>query len=246
MHLSLTTFVIEIVNFLVLVWILKRLFISPVKRVIEERKAAVAQTLKESKIARSEADELRSAYENRLKDWDVEKEKERTAFRNELEEEKKRQMEQLEEDLKKERMKFRSLEDKLAEETKEKVEKQAMTQALEFVSRLLSGFASPELESRIIDFTVGRLQSSGPAEARTLKEAVKEGENVIVRSAYPITHDRMQALSGVIAKQIGTGHDIDFSVDPILVSGLEIELGSIVLRANLRDEFQDFSESGRS
>jgi F-type H+-transporting ATPase subunit b len=242
-HLSLTTFVIEIVNFLVLIWILKRLFIGPVKRVIEERKAAVAQSLKDSEKIRSESDELRSTYENRLKDWGTEKEKERVAFQNELEAEKTKRMNRLEEDLEKERIKFRSRQEQEAAETKERIEKQAMEQALAFVSRLLSAFASVELESRIIDFAVRRLEASGPDDARALKAAFPEKGKIVVRSAFPITDDQKATLAGAISMPLGTGHEIEYSIDKSLVSGIEIELGSVVLRANLRDELQDFSES---
>lgn len=243
MHLSLTTFVIEIINFLILIWILKRLFIGPVKRVIEERKAAVARSLKDSEKIRSEADELRSTYENRLKDWGTEKEKERVAFQNELEAEKTKQMKRLEGDLEKERIKFRSREEQEVAETKERIEKQAITQALAFVSRLLSAFASPELESRIIDFAMRRLDASGPDDARALQAALQEKGKIVVRSAFPMADDQKEALARAIAKPLGTGHEIEYSIDKSLVSGIEIELGSVVLRANLRDELQDFSES---
>lgn len=244
MHLSLTTFIIEIVNFLVLVWILKRLFIGPVRKVIADRKAAVARTLEESEKVRSEAEALKASYENRLKEWDDEKAKAKTVFQAELEVEKKRQMEFLQAELDKERLKFRSRQDSEAAETEKRIERQAMDQASVFLSRLLSSFASPELEAKIVDVTVNRIASSRPEDIRAFRDALGEKGRIVVRSAYPLVEDQKTALADTMSKALGSGFGIAYSVDPGLVSGLEIELGAIVLKANLRDELQDFSESG--
>ena len=95
MELSLTTFILEIVNFLVLVWILKRLFFAPVKKVIEERKAAVAKTLKDAQETKTQAEALKVQYEGRLKEWEGEKVK---GTRRAAEEPRRREIEAFETD----------------------------------------------------------------------------------------------------------------------------------------------------
>ncbi len=87
MELSWTTFILEIINFLVLVWVLKRLFYAPVKRVIAERRAAVEKTLRDAESSKREAQELQSKYEGRLREWEMEKERQKEEFRKELGEE---------------------------------------------------------------------------------------------------------------------------------------------------------------
>jgi F-type H+-transporting ATPase subunit b len=243
-HLSLTTFVIEIVNFLVLVWILWRLFIGPVRRVILERKASVAQMLKDSEKVRADAGLIRAAYENRLKDWAAEKEQDRARFRQELEEEKTRPLKVLETDLEKEKEKFRSRIEQETSEIREALEKQAIRQALSFSSRFLSGFASPELESRIVALVIQHLGSFGTALAPPVGEDAGGPPKGVVRSAFPLTAEARADLAGAIARKLGTEPKLDFAVDPTLVAGLEIDLGGLDLKANIRDELRFFSESG--
>lgn len=245
MHLSLTTFVIEIVNFLVLVWILGRLFIAPVRRVIAERKDLVAQMLKDSEKVRAEADEIRARYENRLKDWTAEKEQDRANFQQELDLEKTRQLKILEEDLAKEKEKFRSRAEQDALQAREALETQAIRQALAFSSRFLSGFASPNLQSRILALVIKDLGSSKTALAPLWKDSPGEGPKGVVRSAFPLTAEERAALSGALAKSLGKEPTLEFTVDEALVAGLEIDLGSLGLKANIRDELQFFSESGK-
>jgi F-type H+-transporting ATPase subunit b len=49
------------------------------------------------------------------------------------------------------------------------------------------------------------------------------------------------ALSSALKLKLGAELPISFEVDKSLVAGLEIAVGSYVLRANLRDELEYFS-----
>ena len=62
MELNLSTFLLEIVNFLVLVWILKRFLYKPVMGVIERRKVGIEQTLAQAEDKTREATALREQY----------------------------------------------------------------------------------------------------------------------------------------------------------------------------------------
>ena len=52
MELDWTTFILELVNFVVLVWILNRFLYRPVMNVIDQRKAAIQRTLAEAETTR--------------------------------------------------------------------------------------------------------------------------------------------------------------------------------------------------
>ena len=74
MQLDWSTFILEILNFLILVWILKRFLYKPILTMIAERKAAIEQTLATSERTQKEAQALREQYEHRQADWQREKE----------------------------------------------------------------------------------------------------------------------------------------------------------------------------
>ena len=84
MELNWSTFALEILNFLVLVWILKRFLYKPVLNVIAQRQARIEQARSESERLKSEAQSLRERYESRLADWEREKEKARTELLDEI------------------------------------------------------------------------------------------------------------------------------------------------------------------
>jgi F-type H+-transporting ATPase subunit b len=67
------------------------------------------------------------------------------------------------------------------------------------------------------------------------------GAAVLVRSAYSLTEPQRDTLTTVLKGKIGMEASIEFAVDRNLLAGLEITVGSFVLRANLRDELEYFS-----
>ena len=97
MELSWSTFLLEIVNFLILIWILKHFLYQPVLDIIARRRADIEKRLADARQLNGTAQELKSEFENRLADWGVEREKERDALARELNEERKRRLGEMQE-----------------------------------------------------------------------------------------------------------------------------------------------------
>jgi F-type H+-transporting ATPase subunit b len=241
-ELSWTTFILELVNFLVLVWVLKRLFYAPVKRAIAGRRAAVEKTLQDAEFSKREARELQSKYEGRLREWELEKERQKEEFRKELGEERSKQLKLTESLVAEEREKAAAQQEKKDAERRLNEEREAMKQALVFASRVLKDVACPELEGKIMDLVARQLSSVG---AEGLPSAASQswdhGAAVRVRSAYALTETQRETLGTVLKNKLGADSHIEFGVDGNLLAGLEIMLGSYVVRANLRDELDYFS-----
>ena len=243
MELSWTTFILEAINFLVLVWVLKRLFYVPVKRTISQRRAAVEKTLKDAESTRREAEDLKARYEGRVREWEQEKERQREEFRKELNEERARQLKIIENLVATEREKAEAQEEKQAGERRAKDEKEAMKHAMEFTSRLLSALASPDLEGKIVEIVREHICCAATEDLPGIT-GLQSGDRrvpVQVRSAYSLTEPQRSSLSAALKQRLGTNLPVTFDVDRKLLAGLEIAVGSYVLRANLRDELEYFS-----
>ena len=66
MQIDATTFVLQLVNFVVLVWILHRFLYRPVLAAIDKRRAAIDKSMDDAKAVRGEAERLRTQFEGRL------------------------------------------------------------------------------------------------------------------------------------------------------------------------------------
>ena len=74
MQFDWTTFILEILNFLVLVWILQRFIYRPVLAMLDARQQRIKDETGRAEQLRSDAEALRQQYESRLADWSREQE----------------------------------------------------------------------------------------------------------------------------------------------------------------------------
>jgi F-type H+-transporting ATPase subunit b len=249
-ELSWSTFLLEIINFLILVWILKHFFYAPVKSVIERRRKGIEDSLAQAEVMRSEAKQVEEQYKSRLSQWEKEKKQAHEALHKEINDERDRLMEALQSTVEKEREKAKVLETRRINEVQRKNELQALNNAAQFTSKLLSRLASPEMEQKLCELLVEELPQLSPEWQESLGNVFSSDENPIsaqiavkVSSAYPLTDQCCNNIKSALKDLVGKSIDCEFTRDPQLIAGLRINFGPLVLRANLHDELQLFIES---
>lgn len=244
MEFDWTTFILEIVNFLILVWILKRFLYHPVLRVIDLRRAGIEKTLADAKVIEDRALTLKSQFENRLKDWEHEKELAKAKLLEETAAERERQMSSLHTTLEAEREKNRVLEERRQQEWLSATEEQAVAQGTSFAASLLSRLAGQNLENSLVQLLLEDLQQLQPDQTSALMSAASVPDvRVMVSSANRLDAEQRSAIAKAIHALTGRELQIEFSENPALIAGLLVSIGSWVLHANLRDELKFFRHS---
>ncbi|HXX74526.1 MAG TPA: F0F1 ATP synthase subunit delta [Nitrospiraceae bacterium] len=244
MELDWTTFILELINFLVLMWILNRFLYKPVMNVIAQRKAAIQRTLSDAQVTRSDAQALQTQYENRLEEWEQEREKARAQLREEITAERSRLLEDLRAELSQEREKAAVVEQRRMKEFMQQTEVTAIAQGSTFASRLLSRLRGPELERKIVDMVMQDLPHLPDAQRQVIRSTpIGMGLTMKVTSAYPLDKAQREVISKACRTLAGQDVSCEFLEDRDLIAGLRISVGSWVLRANVQDELRFFTES---
>jgi F-type H+-transporting ATPase subunit b len=239
-----TTFALEIINFLVLVWILQRFLYKPVTTAIAQRKAGIEKTLADAQAVQGEAESLKRQYENRMADWEHEKAQARAQLLREMDAERNRLAAALHAALEQEREKLRGLEQRRALELRHRLEEEALAEGARFVARLLSRLAGPELEERIRELLIEDLPHLADGELQSLRAACREaGAKMKITSGYPLEEERRNSLVQAFSRLAGNPVACEFGQDAELMAGLRIGIGPWVLRSNLRDELKFFAEA---
>lgn len=242
MELDGTTFALEIINFLVLVWLLQRLLYKPVTAAIAARQAGIERTLSEARAVRGDADALKRQYEHRMADWEREKALARQQLQAEMEGERTRQLAALQAALDEERERQRALDARRATEEGQRLAEAARTEGAGFVTRLLSRLASASLEERIHQVLLEDLPHLPDRERQALRAAAQV-EAAKITSAYPLSEAQRASLTDALASLAGRPVACEFGQDPELTAGLRVGIGAWVLRASLRDEMRFFVEA---
>jgi len=236
------TSLLEALNFLVLVWLLKHFFYRPVLAVIEARRAETAQTLAAAETVRGEAEGLKSDYQARLAEVDKDRAAAKAALDEEIAGERARRLVALEAKISEERGRHEVVEAQQRGELELAMERHALASAARFATRLLERLASPELEAKLADLALSELAAQPPDKREALRTALQAPEvNIKVVSAYPLDQARRAAFTLAISQLAGRTLAPEFSEDATLKSGVSIMAGSWVLMANLRDELGFFA-----
>jgi F-type H+-transporting ATPase subunit b len=246
-QLNWTTFLLEIVNFLILIWILKRFLYKPVLEAIARRKVAIDKTLTDAKARQDEARTLEEQYRNRLAAWENEKTQLRTKLQEEMNAQRGKMTTALDESLAQERERQRAVEQRRIEELERQVEEESRTKGAQFTARLLTRLASPDLEAKIVDLVLEEISVLPPEQAKAIKAAARNGgRQVRTTSAFPLAATQRGAISQKLRTALDDQVTVDFREDSGLLAGLRIGVGPWVLHANIEDELRFFAEGMRN
>lgn len=236
------TAVLEVLNFLVLVWLLKRFFYRPVLAVIEKRRADSEGIIAEAETRHREAEALKGEYEQRLADAGRERDLAMARLEEEVAGERARRLGAVAAEVDTDRQRRQMLAARETEEREAALEREAVTIAVRFATRFLDRLAGPELEAKLVDLALDELVTQAPEKLAALSAALREaGVGVKVVTAFPLGTTRRAALKAVLDKLAGRALEPAFSEDATLKSGLCLMAGSWVLMANLRDELSFFT-----
>lgn len=243
MELNWSTFLLEIVNFLVLLWILKRFLYRPIISVLETRRQKIEQSLSEASAHHQQAVELEQQYNNRLKNWEREKQQLKESLQQELQSERSQQLKNLQAELDSEREKTAVVEQRHLQESLRLYQQNSHKQAAVFASRLLREVASEDLESRLFDLCLKALDALDEAQKNTLHDACEASSaSITVTSAYPLSEAKQQQLQSRLDKLCDQSVSVKYTRDTELVAGLRLHIGASVVGLNLQDELSGFAE----
>ncbi|MBX3616307.1 F0F1 ATP synthase subunit delta [Nitrosomonas sp.] len=238
-----TTFVLEIINFLILVWILKRFLYQPVLSVVAKRRADIEKSLSDALQIKKEANELKHKNEQYLTEWEAKKEAAQEQLNAELASMRESKLAELEAKMNEEAERRRILDERNRHEFEQLMEEKGIAQGVAFTSKLLSRLASPELENRLFLILAEDLQKLRERDKHAIAAAAEEpGLQIKIQSAFLLDTNKREELTRLLQEMTGKILPIVFNTNPELISGFQINIGSWVLHANLRDELKSFSE----
>ena len=239
---SWSTFFVESINFLILIWLLTRFLYQPVTRVIAARERHISDEIKRAADTQAKADELTKRYESRLADWETEKAQLREVFDASLAADRTRKEDELRASLEREAQRARAARGVEEREEHQRMWQRASADAAKFGARLLSRFASVELEQCIIDATIDDIRALS-ADGRSGLARGLNGKPITISTRFPVNDHERQALQSTLCDILALKSIPVFKQDENLVSGIRIDLGNAVIEGNVGAELRWFAQA---
>jgi F-type H+-transporting ATPase subunit b len=226
MQIDWFTFAAQIVNFLILVWLLKRFLYGPIVNAMAEREERIAdrfdEARKKEETAEAEAAEYRQkreALERSRAEKLEEAEEAARERRRELIEEARAEADRLEAQW---RASLRRERDTFLQELAQRASRETLVLA----RRALDDLAHADLEAQVVRVFVDRIEALDEDRRQTLAEAVEaEPETVTVRTAFEVDDDQKQPIVDALRAATGTEATPAFERDEELGFGIELRAG---------------------
>lgn len=236
----------QIVNFLVLVWLLKRFLYGPILKAMETREARIADSLdraeREREAAASEADRLRQMQrdlESQRSVRLVEAQEEADTLRKSLQS-------NAREDVANQRAAWIK---NLGDEKDAFFDdiRQRTAEAFSTMARIaFSDLANERLEDQIARRFEKALRSFDGSERKKLEVACRRANGkVSVRTSFDLSSARQSDLTAAIRETIADEADVSFQTSQDVICGVELRASGQVVRWSL-DSFLDQVETDMS
>jgi F-type H+-transporting ATPase subunit b len=246
MQIDWFTFGAQIVNFLLLVWLLKRFLYGPIVNAMAEREQHIADRFAEAQEKEETAETKAHQYHQKLEalaeareDKIAEAEEAAREKRREMIEEARTEVDQLEaqwkEALRRERETFlKDLADRVSRET------------ITIARRALRDLAHADLEQQVVRVFLDRLTSLDDDRRRTLTDAVQSDKEISVHTAFELDETDRQRLTETL--QTVTEHEVtpEFSRDAEIGFGIEVRAGGHKIAWSLQSYFAEMSDRIRT
>lgn len=233
----------QIVNLLILVWLLKRFLYKPILNAVAQREKAVHDQIElaESKIAESES--LKAEYVHKNETFD----KDRETRLNQVAEESEQLKMELTKDAKQayEALSLKQKETLHEEENQMQQDIILKTQAevYKIAKKALKDLSNQDLEKQMIAVFIQRLTALGSEERLILKNSVNVAEKaILIKSTFDVEAGQRNELADVINEIIGETLDVSFEMKPELISGVELVTDGYRLSWNLEEYLSHLSK----
>lgn len=232
----------QVLNFCILVWLMKRFLYHPILHAIDEREKLIAAQLSDAETQKAEARKQRDEFQHKNELFD----KERAELLNQAVMAAKTERQRL---LDEARTAAETLQTKRldilksdAQHLNQAIYRQTQQEVFNIVRKALTDLASTCLEERLSDVFIRRL--------RDLDDSVKAGiaqklktQTAIVRSAFELPAEHCAAIQNALNETFAAEIQLQFETAPDIISGIELSVNGWKLAWSISDYITTLEKS---
>jgi F-type H+-transporting ATPase subunit b len=233
----------QVVNFLILVWLLRRFLYGPIARAMKERQDGIDAQLAEAERLRAEATEEGLRLRGETQRFEADREELTRGMREELDDTRRTQLALVRADIDELQERWRAAVARERDGFLLELRQRTGQQIVEVVRRALRDLADESLEAQVIGRFLVRLHDLDDQQRQTLVDAAETNDGVLhLRTASQVPATLREELAGTVATTVAPGYDLRFEVMPSLLGGVELRAGGQALAWTF-DEYLDTLET---
>ncbi len=244
MKINWFTVIAQVINFLILVWLLRRYLYKPILSAVDEREKKIASQLKDAKSDKADAKKEQEEFEKKNEDFDKQKKELMDKAIAETKDEREKLLEEARSDANKLSTKLEEASKAALEKLNHEIVQKTQEEVFSITRKALSDLASASLEEQSVNIFVKRLERLQKDETKKFIEAfASDSAPVLIQSAFELPHKQQTEIKSSVKEIVGAKAHFEFKVTPDLISGIELNANGYKLAWSISEYLSSLEKS---
>lgn len=233
------TIAAQIVNFLILMALLKWVLYDRILRVLKARQQTIADQFSQAQHREDEARDVAQDYRQKLAKFEEDQEERLAEAREKVESFRRELLAEARDQVAQQEARWSEAWEQQQASFARELGRQAATRICDVARQVLRDLASEQLEDRIAVGFVQRLQQMNEPSRLELSAAIANPNGVVsVASTFELSTSAQEALKSALQEMTGQGVELEFERDEQMTCGIVLRTGSYKI-AWCIDEYVD-------
>lgn len=233
----------QAVNFLILVWLLKRYLYQPILHAIDDREQRIADELDAAAAKQQQASAERAIFEDKNNQFAQERDTLLQQAKDDADAKRQQLLAQAQQDVAALHDKHQAIIAADAKHLTNILRRKTSDEVFAITRKTLHDLASASLEQQVTQVFIAQLSELQPAAKTTLVKALKASKKpALLTSAFELPDTERAAIDKAIKATFGADIDLEFATSAELISGIELSTNGQKLGWNIADYLQSLEQ----
>ncbi len=240
------TIIFQIINFMILVFLLRRFLYGPVIRAMDEREQKIVQREEDAEVKKKEAEQESQAYRRKKEELEEQEEEILEQAQTAAEKEKRELLDQARQEVDETRLRWHEAFEREKETFVSELRRRIGHQACAVARRCLQDLADARLEEMTWELFLKKLSHLPDRDRSELEKALeKSGNKLTLRTAFETTSARGEELKEILEQlvpELDGEINLATVADENLICGLELDAGGYRVAWNMDSYLEGVEE----
>ncbi|MDR3370531.1 F0F1 ATP synthase subunit B [Rhodoferax sp.] len=226
----------QVLNFLVLVWLMKRFLYKPVLDAIDAREKRIAQSLADAALKDAAAQKERDEFQAKNADFERQRKDLLSKTQDEIHTERKRLLDEARQAADALKTKRQNALTSEMQNLRQDIARRSRDEVFATADKVLTELADTTLQDRMVEVFTSRLRKLDDTDKAGLAKAMSTpGAPVCVRSTFALAPAQQEELQGAWHDALAQDKPLQFETTPEVIGGIELTANGWTLPWNIAD-----------
>lgn len=213
----------QVLNFLILVWLMKRFLYKPILHAIDAREKRIASELADADAKKTEAQKERDEFQHKNKEFDQQRDDLLSQAKEEVKAERQRLLDEALQTADALRAKRQDALKREQQGLNDEISRRAREEVFAIARKTLTDLAGTNLEERMGEVFTHRLRELDGEAKESLATVLKTSTDpALVRSAFDLPAEQRAAIQQALNEIFSAEIHVRFETVPDVISGIEL------------------------